>query len=76
MTDVKIKYTERTYTSKKGLSCLESSVYGRCEVITKEELKDLLDDNEELYPCENIRASKYKFYVDMEIARHYAVLKK
>jgi hypothetical protein len=68
-------YTEREYISKKGINCLESSVFGRCKIISKQEVKEELEGNECFAKCDNIPESKYKFYVDEEIVKYYATLK-
>lgn len=69
------KYSERNYISKKGFNCVESSAFGKCKIITKQEAKEEMEGNECFEKCDNIPESKYKFYVDTEIFKYYAVLK-
>jgi hypothetical protein len=69
-------YIEEEYTgSKTGKSLLMSSAFGKCEVINRKEVKDQKEDNECFEECDNIKESKYKFYVDTEAFEYYACLK-
>ena len=68
-------YSERPYTSKKGFPCVESSVFGRCKILNRAELKDEMESNECFEKCSKIKESKYNFYVDTEIFTYYACLK-
>ena len=66
---------EVEYVSATGKEYLDSSAFGRCEIITKEDAREELEDNECFYECDRIKSSKYKYYVDEEIMTWYAVRK-
>lgn len=59
--------------TKKDL--LISSIFGKCEVITKEEVIEQFDNNECFNNCDNVSESKYKFFYDYETNEYFALLK-
>lgn len=66
---------EVEYVSATGKEYLNSSAFGRCEIISKAEARKEMDGNECFYPCDTIKGSKYVYYVDEEIMTWYAVRK-
>ena len=68
-------YSEKEYISKKGNKYVESSIFGKCKVISQTDVCYELEGNERFYPCDNIPESDYKFYVDEEVLLYYACKK-
>lgn len=68
-------YTEHEYTSKRGDPCVDSSIFGKCVILTRAEVDEELKDNECFIPCKSIPESKFDFYLDTEIIKYFACRK-
>lgn len=69
-------YNEKEYMNKKGFPWVESSIFGKCKVISKQRVREELSGNECFCMCDNIPDSKYNFYVDTETFGYFACKKK
>ena len=74
LTEVK-NLKEVEYVSATGQEYLDSSAFGKCEIISKDEAWEEMEGNECFYPCDTVKGSKYIYYVDEEIMTWYAVRK-
>lgn len=68
----KVEYYEKL--SKSGKYVI-NSFWGKAKIMTKKEIDDEFDNNEEIQCCEPIKESEYRWYIDMEVLEYYAVLK-
>lgn len=69
------KHIEREYITERGNKFVESSIFGKCRVLTKEQVHAEFEENEEFDYCETPKNSKYTYYIDGEICKYYASLK-